>query len=399
MAAVGYDAAAVGNHEFDHGVDVFLKHLEAVDMPALLANVRMPDGAPLPGTQDHVIVERAGLRIGLVGLLTISTPSITHRQTKDLLWEPPAEALARVRAALADEVDLVIPVTHLGVDEDVQLARAHPDLPLIVGGHSHTFLRKGVREGATLLVQAGAKASVIGRVDLWLDADGRVLRSEARHVDLYAEPAPADRVAEVDRICAELVRSAQQRMAEVVGVLSAPLGVTRRRHVNSASGSFIADIMRARTKADVAVHNRGGMRTDAPGRPGDAARPVHAPALRQPRGDPRDGGGADRRALPAVDRGGRTPAAGVQRRGAASPGERPRQRAPLGADRGEPLDPRRKYRLSTNSFLATGGTDGRLLAEPVEREVDFILLRELAERAFGGGVLVPPDDQRYEIER
>ena len=85
MAAVGYDAAAVGNHEFDHGVDVFLKHLEAVDMPALLANVRMPDGAPLPGTQDHVIVERAGLRIGLVGLLTISTPSITHRQTKDLL--------------------------------------------------------------------------------------------------------------------------------------------------------------------------------------------------------------------------------------------------------------------------------------------------------------------------
>lgn len=399
MAAVGYDAAAVGNHEFDHGVDVFLEHLEAVEMPALLANVRMPDGAPLPGTRDHVIVERAGLRIGLVGLLTLSTPSITHRQTKDLLWEPPVEALARVRAALADEVDLVVPVTHMGIDEDVQLARAHPDLPLIVGGHSHTFLRKGVREGGTLVVQAGAKASVIGRVDLWLDGDGRVVRSEARHVDLYAEPASADRVAEVDRVCAELVRRAEERMAEVVGVLSAPLGVTRRRHVNSASGSFIADIMRARTGADVAVHNRGGIRTSL------AAGPVtrrdlfmllpfdnHVETLVM------EGTQVQELFRQSIEEGGRLPLefSGAELRVREDGRDSELLSVRIG---GEPLDPERRYRLATNSFLAAGGDGWALLAEPVEREVDFILLRELAERAFGGGVLVPPVDQRYEIER
>lgn len=398
MSAVGYDGAVVGNHEFDHGVDVFLEHLAEVDMPALLANVRMPDGTPLPGTRDHVVVERAGLRIGLVGLLTTSTPSITHRQTKDLLWEPPAEALARVRTELGDGVDLVIPLTHIGVADDVLLAKAHPDLPLIVGGHSHTFLRKGVREGETLLVQAGAKASVIGRVDLWLDEAGRVVRSEARHIDLYEDPDPADRVADVDRVCNELVRRAQQRMSEVVGVLAAPLGVTRRRHVNSSSGSFIADFIRERTEADVAVHNRGGIRTSLPSGP-VTRRDLFMLLPFDNHVETVVMEGAQLRELFRLSvEEGRLP---LEFSGATLKVREDGRDSELLEVRvgGAPLDPKRRYRVATNSFLAAGGDGLTLFAEPKEREVDFVLLRDLAEQAFGGGVLVPPSDQRYEIVR
>lgn len=398
LAAAGHDAVVVGNHEFDHGVDVLVDHLEEVPLPALLANARLEGGAALPGTAEFRIVERAGLRIGLVGLLTVTTPEITHRQTRDLKWEAPADALRRVRETLDAGVDLVLPVTHIGIDQDVILAREHPDLPLIVGGHSHTFLRKGVRQGGTLIVQAGAKASVIGRVDLWLDEAGQVVRSEARHIDLYDEPDDAFRNAEVDRLCAALVKRSAERMDQVVGVLGGPLGVTRRPLVNASAGSLIADLIRARTGADVAVHNRGGIRTSLVAGPvtrrdlfmilpfdnhvetvtltgaqlfeifrltiEENRRPLEfsGAVLRV-----RDGGKENALVEVLVD--------------------------------GVPLDPAASYRVATNSFLAAGGDGWKELQEGTDREIDRILLRELLEKAFGGGLLMPPTDQRYEIER
>lgn len=398
FALVGHDGAAVGNHEFDHGVDVFLRHLKEAPLPALLANVRQPDGTPLPGTRDYAVVERGGLRVALVGLLTTSTPSITHRQTKDLLWEDPGKALSRVRAELGGKVDLVIPVTHIGVEGDRALARAHPDLPLIVGGHSHTFLRKGVREGKTLVVQTGAKASVIGRVDLWLDGELRVLRSSARHIDLYGEPADGRfRNRAVDRICGELVDEASARMAEVVGVLGRPLEVTRRELVNSTSGNFIADLIRDRSGADIAVHNRGGIRTSL------LAGPVtrrdlfmllpfdnHVETLTMSGEDVIElfrRSIENERKRPLEFSGARV----VVRRESGKP------RLIEVRTGGTPVDPAGTYRLATNSFLSGGGDGWQILADQKVREVDFMVLRDILVAAFAGGPLTPSNELRYEI--
>jgi 2',3'-cyclic-nucleotide 2'-phosphodiesterase (5'-nucleotidase family) len=181
LAAIGHDALCVGNHEFDHGVDVLEQHLAAQPLPALLANAREPSGAPLAGTQEYALVERGGLRIALVGLLSVQTPEMSHPSTRALEWLEPAERLRDLRAELAGDVDWFLPLTHIGIGGDKELARAHPDLPLIVGGHSHTLLAKGVREGRTLIVQAGSKGRGVGRVDLWFDAaTKRVLRSAPR---------------------------------------------------------------------------------------------------------------------------------------------------------------------------------------------------------------------------
>lgn len=398
LAAAGHDAMTVGNHEFDHGVDAFLEHLEEVPVPALLANARTPEGAPLPGTRDHLVVERGGLRVGFVGLLTATTPTITHRQTKALLWEEPAAALTRVRRALAGTVDLVVPVTHMGVEEDVALARAHPDLPLVVGGHSHSFLRTGVREGEVLIVQAGAKASVIGRVDLWLDGDGRVLRSEARHVDLYEDPAPADCNLGVDALCAELAERAAARMDEVVGVLAGPLEVSRRPLVNASAGSLIADLIRERARADVAIHNRGGVRTTLPAGP-VTRRDLFMLLPFDNHVETVTLSGAELTALFARSvEGDRRP---LEFSGATlvvreEQGKAALVRVEVG---GRPVAAGERYRLATNSFLSAGGDGWGELADFPEREADLMLLRDLMEQAFAGGVLAPPVDQRYEIVR
>lgn len=397
LAEVGYDAMVVGNHEFDHGVDVLSGHLREVTLPAVVANARTASGDALPGTSGFRVVERGGMRIALVGLLTTGTPSITHASTRDLSWEDPAAALGRIRRALGDEVDLVIPVTHMGVEQDLALARAHPDLPLIVGGHSHTFLKRGVREGGTLIVQAGSKASVIGRVDLWLDRGGAVVRAEAVHVDLYEEPATR-RNAAVDEACAAIGARVAGMLDEVVGVLGRPLEGQRGPLTNSSAGNFIADVMRARTGADVALHNRGGIRTSLPAGP-VTRRDLfmllpfsnHLETLTV------DGAGLLRLLRRSVEGDRPIPLefSGLLlevRRTAGGDAELLRLLRPDGT----PVRAEERLRLTTNSFLAAGGDGWTELADaPGEREVDFIVLRDMLELGFARGPRTPSGAQRY----
>ena len=178
---VGYTATSLGNHEFDLGLDNLRGILGSARPPAVCANLRLPDDSARVGwIEPWRVVEVAGLRVGVVGLVEQGTPFITHPDARGLVFEEEVTALARARAELG-EVDLLVPLTHCGVDVDRRLALANPDLPLIVGGHSHTYLREGQRVGETLIAQAGSKATVVGRVDLWLDAGSKtVTRSTAR---------------------------------------------------------------------------------------------------------------------------------------------------------------------------------------------------------------------------
>ena len=205
MAAVGYDAMCVGNHELDHGVASLIETIREAKVPAVLANVRDKEGDRVDWAPPYRVFERAGLKVAVVGLVTQVTPSITHSDAKEVTFCDPAEELLKVREELGDEVDLVIPATHLGVGTDRELARAHPDLVFIAGGHSHTFLREGVLEGEVQIGQVGSKASAYGRLDLWFDTETkRVTRREYRVTSLMEEPSESARVGQVEELCAAL---------------------------------------------------------------------------------------------------------------------------------------------------------------------------------------------------
>jgi 5'-nucleotidase/UDP-sugar diphosphatase len=401
LAHAGHDALVVGNHEFDHGVAVLTEHLAAAPLPALLANVRDAEGKRLPGTRDSKIVEHLGLSIALVGLLTPLTPQITHASTRALTFEPPAEALTRVKAELGDDVDWILPVCHLGVEHERALALAHPWLDVIVGGHSHTYLRNGVEEGSTLVVQAGDKASVLGRVDVWFDAEDRVVRKVARLVDLYEVPLPELQNQEVEDRCAALAARAADSMDEVIGVLAGPLEQSRRPLVNTSAGNFITDLMRARTNAHVALHNRGGIRTALPAGP-VTRRDLFMllPFANHLVTVELDGATLQELARRSVEGSGE----GVEGKPFEFSGMTIQVRTVEGKPRfaglivaGEPCEPARRYRMTTNSFLAEGSDGLNELASATPREIDFIVMRDLLELAFAGGTLTPATDQRYEV--
>ncbi len=395
MVQMGYDGMAVGNHEFDHGLDVFLEHLEVIQPPALLANALTTEGQALPGLATHRVIERAGLSIVLVGLLTQDAPTLTHASVQSLDWQSPALALGRIRKEFEGTPSLVIPLTHLGEDADRALARAHPGLPLIIGGHSHTKLPAGVREGNTLIVQTGAKATYLGRVDLWVDSTSHVvLRSEARLIDL--DQPVLDHDVAFEEACDRLIEESERRMGGAVGVLAAPLRRSKSPLKTSGSGNLLTDVMAKHAGAQISFHNRGGLRADLAA--GEVTRrslfrvlPFENHMVSM------DLSGAQVLSLLAasIGRMGHSPLefSGLEVFVTEGRGAKDHTLVRVLVD-GEALDEERSYRVVTNSFLAEGGDGYETFTQGVNRQVDPILLRDLLEGVFGNEPVHPPMDSR-----
>lgn len=400
LAAVDFDALAIGNHEFDHSQANLLRLLGATEGRAVCANLRDPaSGERVDWIEPWRIVERGGLRIAIVGLLTPETPAISHPDTHKLQFVEPAVELATVKKELEGHCDLILPLAHMGVEEALATAKAHPELALIVTGHSHTYLKEGRRDGAGLVVQTGAKASAVGRVELEIDGPtAKVLSIRASLVDLLSEPDPVDRNEVVEAKCAELTARAETDMKRVVGDLAAPLKAGRGPF-STVAGNWVADLVRARVGAEVGIHNRGGTRAEIDAGP-VTVREVfemlpfdNDVVLLEVHG----------RDLESVLRGALE---GTVHSGLDYSGLRVfvRSRVEDGVTRlsyvrtevaGEPLDAERLYRVAVNSFLAGGGDGFKELAGSRRITQDPALLRDVAEAAFAAAErITPPTDAR-----
>jgi 5'-nucleotidase / UDP-sugar diphosphatase len=277
MHALGTEAMAVGNHEFDHGPANLARFARAARFPVLSANT---DASADPDLRDlirpHALVGKGGLSLGLVGLTTRET-AISSSPGPHVRFTDPAEALARSAAALRQQgARLVIALSHLGLDIDRTLAGHIAGVDVVVGGHTHTLLSNTEPDaagpahqavegsaGRAVIVQAAAFGRYLGRLDIDLAADGAVLAygGDCRHVPLSLAEEP--RVAAIVTHYALQLDGVRRR---VVGRTEAAIPNATCRIGECALGSFIADAMLASVQgAEVALMNAGGIRTGLPG--------------------------------------------------------------------------------------------------------------------------------------
>ena len=140
--AIGYDAVALGNHEFDNGVEEIARRVKNIDCPVLCANYDFT-GTALDGlVEPFVILKKAGKKIGIIGLLPDVSVVVSANLVKGLQYQDPVAVVNKYAEYLAAEkkCDLVICLSHLGFREDKYLASQVRNVDLIVGGHSHTHL-------------------------------------------------------------------------------------------------------------------------------------------------------------------------------------------------------------------------------------------------------------------
>ncbi len=149
LNAMKYDVVTLGNHEFDNGVEALAASLAECEMPVVVCNYDFSSLPLAPYVKPYTIVEKAGRKIGVVGVLC-SLGSMVKAEIANRL--PELDMVSSVQAAV-DEVrpqcDMVIALTHIGYSEnpyeeimDPQLCAATRGIDLFVGGHTHTYMSK-----------------------------------------------------------------------------------------------------------------------------------------------------------------------------------------------------------------------------------------------------------------
>lgn len=181
MNALGYDAACLGNHEFDNGQEEIARRAKNAKFPILCANYDLSN-SPMNGyIKPYTIIEKAGKKIGIIGLLRNVTGLVSPKHFETIKFRNPIKVGDSLAYFLKNDkgCDLIIALTHMGCDEgnatnpgDILLAKESENIDIIIGGHSHTNLDDKLvinnKKGKEVIVlQSGERGEQIGRLDLW----------------------------------------------------------------------------------------------------------------------------------------------------------------------------------------------------------------------------------------
>ena len=150
--ALGYDVVTLGNHEFDDGIEHLGRRLAGLKCPVVCSNYDFSQFELGKYVKPYVVLKRGGMRIGIFGMLTDITKVVERTIADRLPKLDDVETANRWASYLKNEkkCDIVIALTHLGIENedfmDQDLVRATRNIDLVVGGHSHTFIKDIVYE-------------------------------------------------------------------------------------------------------------------------------------------------------------------------------------------------------------------------------------------------------------
>jgi 2',3'-cyclic-nucleotide 2'-phosphodiesterase (5'-nucleotidase family) len=269
MNVAGYDAWTLGNHEFDWGREPLRARVAQASFPVVVANLLDGDtGEVWAHVEPYTVVEVGRAKVAILGLTYPDTPTINRPQNVEgLEFREPVQTVRRYLPDLEDQADLIVVLSHAGYDNDVALARAVEGIDVIVGGHSHMFMESPQKIGDTLVVQAGAKGQVLGRLELTVDlATGQVVDYVRRH---SLRQVTGD-VPVVNEEVQLLVDAALAEAAETMGqsIGETAVALDREYAGEYALGNLVVDAMLAADVdgrlADIALHNNGGIREALP---------------------------------------------------------------------------------------------------------------------------------------
>lgn len=277
MNKLGYDAMAVGNHEFDDGPEALAALIERAEFPIISANI---DASQSNLLKDKLlrstVIEIGGDKIGIVGGTTMDTPEISSPGNA-LIFQDDVDAITADVQKLTDEgITKIIALTHIGYGHEQQIAAAVPGLDALVGGHSHTYLSStdeaaegpyptmvsGADGVQVPVVQAASYGKYLGHLKLTFDDAGKVIAAEGAPILIDASVTPdPDILARIKELAVPIDELKNKLVAETSVEINADRGICRTREC--VMGSLVADAMLDRVKGQgvqIAIQNGGGLR-------------------------------------------------------------------------------------------------------------------------------------------
>jgi len=161
---VGVDFIALGNHEFDYGLEYLTSIIKGSKALWFGSNIKNTQGKLLDEVRDYKIINLNGVKIGIFGTCTTKTKMLSN-PGPNVLFEPVIETSEKVVNKLKGKgVDVIIALTHQSLEEDFELARQIQGIDLILGGHDHFPIT--VERYGTLIHKSGCDATYLGKIDL-----------------------------------------------------------------------------------------------------------------------------------------------------------------------------------------------------------------------------------------
>jgi 2',3'-cyclic-nucleotide 2'-phosphodiesterase (5'-nucleotidase family) len=270
MSAIGYDAMALGNHEFSFGREALLLAHRDVRFAWLSANVIDPK-TNQPAHDASLVRVMSGVRVGVVGLTTPATAAFEDpANLNGLRFDSPLDAakaeVARLRQA--EHCDVVVLLAHTGLgdssgvaprrgdtaDENVglRLATEVPGVDVVILGHTHVVIPSRTI-GNVLVTQAGKWGENLGRVDLTLDRDGAgwKLTNKTARVVAVTDSVPEDST--LAALAAPYRAAAREDLGRVAGNLGAAISSPNGRATPGAAWDLIQRAQLMATAADVSL--------------------------------------------------------------------------------------------------------------------------------------------------
>lgn len=270
MNAIGYDAMAVGNHEFDWGIETILQSLEPAQFELVSANIYEND-QPVNWLKPYTIIERKGLKIAVIGLTTPETAITTSVEyVKDYQFKDPAEIVNRLVPEIkAKGIDMIILLGHIPGEQDLQtkqisgelaeLAKDVQDIDGLIGGHSHNPV-SGIVNGIPV-IEAYKNGRMLGHITLvYNTVKQEVVEQDAELIEVRKGDLSIVPDGEIQAMVQRYKQELEPLLSQVLG--KAVHDLKRGDNNESAIGNWITDVMRETTGSQVAFFNEGGIRDD-----------------------------------------------------------------------------------------------------------------------------------------
>lgn len=276
-SSIGYDAIALGNHEFEYGWENLLHVKQRARFPVLNCNI-FYENTDINLCQAYTIVEKKGVRIGLIGLMGIeafkNTMNPIHRI--GLEARDPYPIVQNIINEIREEVDLIVLLTHQnlsapmqtdkeadpevqrGFDEDYEMAGRIKGVDVIIGGHSDNGLWEPVKhpKTGTLICLTFGQSKYLGYLNLNINKKG-ITFNEGKLIPVDAGTLKPD--IEVNKLM-QKVREQNSELTKILG--SVNKAGYRKYYRESTLGNLLADMLKESSKADIGIINSGSIRAD-----------------------------------------------------------------------------------------------------------------------------------------
>jgi 5'-nucleotidase len=176
MNMMQYDAGTLGNHEFDYGLEVLEKVVRLASFPILSSNYDFSNTSLDGLIKPYLILKKGKVRIGVFALNIQPKGLIASSNYAGMKYNDPVKTANNMASKLRQELkcDLIVCLSHLGYENDLKLADSTRNIDLIIGGHSHTYLKEPVERfdldnKPVTIYQTNGRGAYVGKLDITLE--------------------------------------------------------------------------------------------------------------------------------------------------------------------------------------------------------------------------------------